>query len=225
MIRVDKSGHYRSHRHIATVILFRISLSKSEYAALAIAVVILVLHAFAPATALEYQRSLLTSQPWRIISGHLVHINWEHALINAVALWVVARLFAPDLTMQRQLATLFITAVVISVGLALTYPAIEWYRGLSGVLHGLFFAGAIAWLLQARPRDWRHLWLPAVLFVGGWIKIALEQPENVTMSRADWLNAPIITQAHLIGAACGTIVGVLFAITNSRAEQQRSQQQ
>ena len=204
-----------------------ISFSRAEVIAVAIALLMLMLQALPNVDALEYRYAALNDQPWRWLTGHFVHVNWQHALINAVALWVVARLFAPDLSASRQLIALLAAALAISAGLALLYPSIVWYRGLSGALHGLFFAGAAIWLIKARPRKFRELWLPSALFFGGWIKVALEQPGGATTPYAEWLGAGVVPQAHLVGAACGTLLGLVFALTdaNSRGKQQRRQQQ
>jgi rhomboid family GlyGly-CTERM serine protease len=204
-----------------------IPISRAEFVAIVIAALALFAQMMPSAVdALDYRYASLVSEPWRLITGHVVHVNWKHALINAVALWVVARLFAPDLNAWRQLTALLAAALAISVCLALLYPSIEWYRGLSGALHGLFFAGATKWLIQARPRTFRQLWLPSVLLLGGWIKVALEQPGGATTPYADWLGAGVVPQAHLIGAACGTVLGLLLAWTdaNARSKQQRSEQ-
>ncbi len=199
-------------------------LSPPERAAIAVALALLALHAFAPGDALEYQRGALARQPWRALTGHLVHVNWPHALINAAALWIVARLYAPDLSATRQAIALAASALAISAALAWLHPAIEWYRGLSGALHGLFFAGATSWLLTERPRSLRRLWLPAALVAGGWVKVVFEQPYDGALPRADWLGTAIVPQAHLIGAACGTVLGALFAATQTRAGEQRREQ-
>jgi rhomboid family GlyGly-CTERM serine protease len=198
--------------------------TRAERAALAIAIAALLMQALPVGDALEFRRPLLGAEPWRAITAHFVHVNWNHALINAAALVVVARLFAPDLAARRQLLTLVVGAAAISIGLALAYPGIAWYRGLSGVLHGLFFAGSAIWLMKARPRNWRRLWLPAALFFGGWIKVALEQPGGSRTPYAEWLGAGTVPQAHLIGAVCGTLLGLLFAALDARAEQQRREQ-
>ena len=204
-----------------------ISFSRAEVIAVAIALVMLMLQALPNVDPLEYRYAALNDQPWRWLTGHFVHVNWQHALINAVALWVVARLFAPDLNTSRQLIALLAAALAISACLAVLYPSIVWYRGLSGALHGLFFAGAAIWLIKARPRKFRELWLPSALFFGGWIKVALEQPGGSTTPYAEWLGAGVVPQAHLVGAACGTLLGLVFALTdaNSRGKQQRRQQQ
>ncbi|MGH8131522.1 MAG: hypothetical protein ACRES3_11775, partial [Steroidobacteraceae bacterium] len=44
--------------------------------------------------ALEYRRPLLSSQPWRLLTGHYVHLSLIHAMLNGVALLLLGRLFA-----------------------------------------------------------------------------------------------------------------------------------
>jgi rhomboid family GlyGly-CTERM serine protease len=196
--------------------------SSAERAAFALALLVLLLQAAPLGDALEYRRAALAAAPWRALTGHLVHVNWAHAAINALALLVVARLFAPDLTVRAQLAALALGALAIGAALAFFWPEVAWYRGLSGALHALFFAGAAKWLIEARPRTLRTLWLPVALFVGGWIKVLAEQPLDGASTYADWLGAPVVTQAHLIGALAGSVFGGLLAFAQStRQGQQR----
>jgi len=199
-------------------------MSRAERFALAGALTLLLLQAMsvalpALAPALEYRVAALTTEPWRVLSGHLVHINWPHALINAVAWVIVARLFAQELAPARQLCVVLVAALVVGLGLALVWRQIEWYRGFSGVLHALFFAGATAWLLQAyaarATRNPGALWLPAALAAGGWIKVWMEQPAAGTTPFAEWLGAATVPQAHLLGAVCGTAFGLVFARTRA----------
>jgi rhomboid family GlyGly-CTERM serine protease len=202
-----------------------IALSTAERWAIGIAATVLLLQASGFGDALEYRRALLASEPWRLITGHFVHINWPHALINAAALVIVARLFAPDLSAPRQALVLISAALLIGLGLGTFAPQVYWYRGLSGALHALFFAGATLWLASARPRTVRTLWLPVALVLGGWIKVALEQPTGEALPYADWLGAAVVPQAHLIGAAWGSALGLALALTNARRNEQRSEQQ
>jgi rhomboid family GlyGly-CTERM serine protease len=198
----------------------RFALSAAEWIALGIALALLLLQAAGAGDALDYRRELLAREPWRIVSAHLVHINWAHAAINAAALVIVARLFAPDLTPRQQLLVLALAALAISAALALLLPQIAWYRGLSGVLHALFFAGATKWLLEAQPRTARTLALPLVLVLGGWIKVVSEQPRGDVLPHVDWLGAAVVPQAHLTGALVGSALGVLFALTQTGRQQQ-----
>ena len=179
---------------------------------------------------LEYRRAALYVQPWRALTGHWVHINWPHALINAAAWVIVARLFATELASPRQQWVVVASASVgISVGLALAYPQIEWYRGFSGVLHALFFAGATIWLARAMAhpasRTLGALWLPGALVLGGWLKVLLEQPAAGVTPYAGWLDAATVPQAHLLGAACGTVIGLLFARARPSAALAKARQE
>jgi len=200
------------------------TITAAERCALALAAIALLLQAVDAGALLEYRRGLLVAQPWRLMSGHLVHINWMHALVNCIALVIVARLFAPELSALRQIAVLVVAAFVVGSGLAWFYPAVLWYRGLSGILHALFFAGAVAWLvasLRAQPRSARSIVVPALLVAGGWVKVAIEQPAGGTLPHAEWLGAAVVPQAHLLGAACGSVLGLAFALARrgGRAQQ------
>lgn len=198
--------------------------STAERCALALALVALLLQAVDAGALLEYRRGLLVAQPWRLMTGHLVHINWMHALVNVIALVIVARLFAPDLPALQQVGVLIVAAFVVGSGLAGFYPAVLWYRGLSGVLHALFFAGATAWLvtaLRTSPRDLRAIVFAALLVAGGCVKVAIEQPAGGVLPHADWLGAAVVPQAHLLGAACGALLGLAFALARRSGTQQQ----
>lgn len=204
-----------------------IELSRAERLALAGAALLLALHALPAAPWLEYRRAMLAAEPWRMLTGHLVHLNWPHALANAAAWLVVARLFAPELGARRQLLAALTACLGIALGLAWLYPQIAWYRGFSGVLHGLFFAGATraaSAALLARAR-WRARWLPLALAAGGTIKVALEQPDDAGTPFAAWLGAPTVPQAHLLGAAVGCALGLAWSIRRSAAAPARDEQE
>ena len=195
-------------------------LSVAERQALGGAALVLLVQAIVPLHgALEYRQALVASQPWRALTAHLVHVNWVHALLNLAAWLVVARLFAPELRTWRQPLVLAVAALAVTLHLALLHPGIVWYRGFSGTLHGVFFAGASAWLLalladgERRPRA---LWLPAVLVAGGWVKVLAEQPGGSLTPYAQWLGAGIVPQAHLAGAVAGSMLGLLFAWAGPR---------
>lgn len=161
---------------------------------------------------LEYRRAALVAEPWRLICGHLVHVNWTHALVNAGAWVVLAWLFAPTIGMKRQLASVALGAAFISLALAARYPSVEWYRGASGALHALFFAGATAAVgLRLRQRRARAAAVPMLLLAGGWMKVALEQPVGGATPYAEWLAATTVPQAHLLGAIAGALLGLLFS--------------
>lgn len=191
-------------------------ISATEQQAFAGALVVCALQALAPLPPwLEYRHELLGAQPWRVFSAHFVHLNWEHAVVNVAAWIVVARLFSTELTSGRHLAVIAVSALGVSAWLAWIHPEIAWYRGLSGVLHGIFFAGAIAWTIAAMrlaDKDKTSLFLPIALIAVGWAKVIAEQPAGSAMPYAEWLDAAIVPQAHLAGSIIGTALGAMIAL-------------
>lgn len=186
-------------------------LERAEWTALGAAVLIVLLQAGgALPAALEYRADAWWREPWRLVGAHVVHVNWRHAIVNAAAWWLVARLFGAELPARRQALAALVALAAVDAGLVLLYPAIAWYRGASGVLHGLFFAGATAWLLGAL-RTRRAPWWPALLLAGATVKLVIEQPATSLTPYAGWLEAPTVPQAHWLGAVGGTLAGLAFA--------------
>src|SRR5580658_8133225 len=94
---------------------------------------------------LGYQREALERyQWWRLISAHLVHLDWRHAILNCAGLIVLWALFAREFTPRRWLWILLLAALTIDAGLWFAHPSVHWYLGASGVLHGAWAAGALA---------------------------------------------------------------------------------
>lgn len=165
--------------------------------------------------ALEYRRTLLYSEPWRLLTGHFTHLSLLHAVVNTVALLLLAQLFAGRLRATEQWAVLAVAPIVLSLVFWLAMPALSWYRGLSGVLHALYFTGCVIWLLTSSGRA---RWLPIAALAGGAIKVLLEQPWDDSFPWARWLGAAVVPQAHLIGALVGTAAGLLLAARRKKQQ-------
>ena len=85
----------------------------------------------------------------------------------------------------------------IDAGLWFLDPAIEWYVGASGWLHGVLAAGALAHL-RRREADG---YLLAVLLT---VKLAVEQRGALPLAG----DMPVVVQAHLYGAMGGLAVAL-----------------
>jgi rhomboid family GlyGly-CTERM serine protease len=150
--------------------------------------------------ALGYQREALSHfQWWRLFSAHLVHLNWRHALLNCAGLILLWALFAREFAPSRWLWIVSSAALCIDLGLWFRYPAVDWYLGASGVLHGVWAAGAYA------------LWrrgdvLGAVLMGLLLIKLAYEQYSGQSIFIGD---IPVLTAAHWLGALGGLAAALM----------------
>lgn len=158
--------------------------------------------------ALEYRRALLRSEPWRLLTGHFVHLSLVHAVLNAVALLLIGRLFSDRVRMVELVAVLLVSSILISLAFLAMMPQLLWYRGLSGALHAVFFAGSLVWLTQARGRG---RYLPAAALAAGALKVLLEQPWDSSYPMREWLGGAVVPQAHLFGALAGVAAGLLLA--------------
>jgi rhomboid family GlyGly-CTERM serine protease len=170
-------------------------------------VVVLLLQFLGLAEELEYLRPLLPSEPWRLVTGHFVHISWLHTVLNCVALLLLERLFEGRLRRPEQWIVLAAAPLAVSLAFWIALPELIWYRGLSGALHAFYFAGCVVWLGTASGRA---RWLPGAALAGGAIKVLLEQPWDATFPFQEWLGAAVVPQAHLIGALVGVAAGLVL---------------
>ena len=143
---------------------------------------------------LQYDRQALqATEWWRLLSAHLVHMGTPHLLFNLGGLLLLGMLFGREYSLVRWALITLLSMAAIDAGLWYLRPQVAWYLGASGVLHGLWSAGACA---QLRRRRWQTaLPLGALL-----VKLAFEQWQG----RSTLLGGlPVIIDAHVFGAFGG----------------------
>ena len=139
---------------------------------------------------------------WLLFSGHIVHLNWSHWLLNMAGLAIVAFFFSSHASFRQWLAVILVSACVINIGLWWWMPEISNYVGLSGVLHGLFLYGALR-EIRFYPVSGYVLTLVLIgKLVWEFFNGALPGSEDMTGGR-------VLTEAHLLGATGGTLVWLL----------------
>lgn len=148
--------------------------------------------------ALRYDRDALAAgEWWRLATAHLVHLGFEHAAVDLLALALLWMLFFRDYSPRAWLTILAGAAAAIDLGLWTLDSTLIWYVGSSGVLHGVFAAGAVAHLRRGE----RDGWLLAAMLVA---KLIYEQ----------WVGAlplvpgPVVVDAHLYGALGGVLAAL-----------------
>ena len=171
-------------------------------AAIGLVLTTLALAALGPdaAAVLRYERAAIAAGAWwRLLTGHLVHLGWAHALLNIVGLAMVGLLVGSALSGRFWVLGLILCALGTSAGLWWFAPSTEWYVGLSGVLHGLLVLGAGARLGQGNKIGWVVLILVAV-------KITVEQIAGPSTGTAELISGRVIVDAHLFGALTGLLL-------------------
>ena len=151
---------------------------------------------------LRYDRvGLAHAEFWRLVSGHLVHLNWQHATLNLAGLALMWALFFGDYSPRQWLCVLAVAALAIDAGFWWLEPRLAWYVGLSGVLHGVMSAGTWAHL---KRRDW-DAWFLVAFIVG---KLAWEQSQGALPFSGSAGRLHVVVDAHLFGAMGGLLVAV-----------------
>ena len=152
--------------------------------------------------ALSWDRGALAGgQPWRFLSGHFVHLGWSHLLLNLAGLALIAWIVGRAWDRLGWLLVSLVSIAVIGVGFWTLNPRLEWYVGLSGLLHGLLAAGLVVGIAR---RETESIVL-AVLVAG---KLAWEQFAGPLPGSEGASGGAVIVDAHLYGAVGGILAAV-----------------
>jgi len=152
---------------------------------------------------LRYARGpILHGEWWRLVSGHLVHFDPMHAVMNMAGLVLLWLLFVADARPRQWAIVALVSAVTISLSLWIRHPEVEWYLGLSGVLHGVWAAACIhaftRWRLEA--------FVSAALLVA---KLLLEPRLGALSTALLGGGLHVVVVAHLYGALGGLLAAVV----------------
>ena len=192
------------HRHIRNVL---------HHAAipLSICLICLLLQVFAPHTTefLRYQRiPIIDGQWWRLLSGNFVHLGWGHVLMNLAGLLLIWLLIGRLLNNRQWLIVILTGSLAVGLGLLIFDPGLDWYVGLSGMLHSMFVAG----LIISIRRGYRLEWL---LLLGLVLKLVWEQTSGALPGSTTLAGGAVIVDAHLYGAVSGLLVGLFIRSANA----------
>jgi rhomboid family GlyGly-CTERM serine protease len=179
------------------------------YALLAVlALVALLLLGGTPVlAALRFEREhIAAGELWRLLSGHFVHLDVRHALADGAGLVLLWALFARALPVRDWGWVLLGSLVAIDAGLWWLTPAIAWYAGISGLLHGVWAAGSAAGTARRDPAS-------VVLLLVLVLKLAWEDQHGASFVLAGFA---VITSVHLHGA-----VGALVVLAVLRLRERR----
>lgn len=152
---------------------------------------------------LQYQRSdIAGGEFWRVFTGHFVHLNFSHALLNSIGTLLLACVLREEISRRDWWTLTLLAPFVISLGLWLKQPTLTGYAGFSGVLHGLLYFG----VLRMLPRAPLLALAVLVLLVGRqvWEQTGFYDPDYLRSLIA----GRVMPDAHLFGALTGTLLGL-----------------
>jgi rhomboid family GlyGly-CTERM serine protease len=152
--------------------------------------------------ALRYERAAVASgEWWRLITAHLVHLDLEHAALNALGVVLMWSLFARDFSPRQWLVIVLTTFAAIDAGLWFRDTHVDWYVGASGALHGVMTAGTVA---HVRRGDLDG-WILAIFII---VKLLYEQwSGQLPFSQS---GVPVVVNAHLYGALGGLAMAAIM---------------
>jgi rhomboid family GlyGly-CTERM serine protease len=173
---------------------------------LGVAALLALLQAADLRSALEYQRdAVLHGQVWRLLTASLVHLGWVHLVRDLAGLCLIWGLFSHWLDERTWLWLMTGCALGVGVGLLAFAPGVIWYVGISGVLFGMFCAGALC-EYRSRPLYASALLLGMAAIIV-WALVAGALPGETI-----GLGGKVVPQAHLFGALAGGLILLLRAV-------------
>lgn len=153
---------------------------------------------------LRYERAAIgDGEYWRLLSGHFVHLGYPHLLLNLIGLLLVWLLVGRHYSTQRWVLVAAISIAVMDAGFWFLEADLRWYVGLSGLLHGLLLAGAIAGI-RSLPAE------SIVICAAVVAKLAYEQLVSPLPGSESLAGGAVFVNAHLYGAIGGALSAFVF---------------
>jgi len=152
---------------------------------------------------LQFDRSLIEQgEFWRILTGNLIHYNFEHLWMNLAGLALGMYLLAFRYSLIYWFIMVIFCSIAVGVGLYFFDTNMRYYVGLSGALHGILVAGAITEYFYNKTTS-----VLLLLFIV--CKLAYEQfigPLSAPLSSS----TSVAVNAHLYGAISGILIWVVL---------------
>jgi rhomboid family GlyGly-CTERM serine protease len=150
-------------------------------------------------TRLRYDRAAIAeSEFWRLATGHFAHLGISHMLLNIAGLALVWLLVGSAWSLWQWAFIMLVSLAFIDLGFWFFDPGLNWYVGLSGLLHSMLVAGIIGRIREA-PVESLALGV-IVLAKVGWEQFAGPLPGSESSA-----GGAVVVNAHLYGAIAGII--------------------
>ncbi len=155
---------------------------------------------------LNYHRSAIADgQIWRLLTGHLIHSNLWHLLLNLASLLMIGWLFSQHLTYKIWIIIFTLSALMISFAYYFTAPQFEYYVGLSAILYAVIIIGALL--------DIKHQPMIAgliLLVVTG--RVIWQQIYGTADDLEQLIEQRVAVESHLFGIITGYFQGLILLL-------------
>jgi rhomboid family GlyGly-CTERM serine protease len=153
-----------------------------------------------------YDRNLISDgEWWRYVTGHFLHTNSYHLLLNVAGLGLLWALHG-FYYQYKSIIWVILLCIGTSSGIYFFSKNLVWYVGLSGMLHGLFIIGAYFDVTKKMKTGW-------LLLIAVWVKVIYEQYVGPSQEIAELIGANVAIDAHLYGTITGSLM-ILYLYFN-----------
>ncbi len=180
--------------------------NKSLFFFISIALLISVLWILGEPTleALMYHRQAIAEgQYWRFITGHLVHSNGWHLLLNLASLIMIGLLFNHHLSITFWFIVFVVSAFLISAAYFWYAPEFDYYVGLSAVLYAAIIIGALL-DLKEQPL------IAAIILIVVTGRVIWQQYAGSVDGLAEIIDSRVAIESHLFGIISGYLIGMIL---------------
>ncbi len=155
---------------------------------------------------LRYDRpAIADGEVWRLLSGHFVHLGYQHLALNLAGLALVWLLVGRRFGTRQWSLVATICIAVMSTAFWFLDADMHWYVGLSGLLHGLLVAGAMRGIPSL---PWESVTICFLITA----KLAYEQLVGPLPGSELAAGGAVIVNSHLYGAAGGALSAIVLYI-------------
>ena len=185
--------------------------SPAIWLALLIAVLCISLQFAGLAETWRFDRQDIASGAWYLLlTGNFVHLGAGHLWMNMAGFALIVVLYWQHFSLSEWAVIVLLSSVSVGMALFFRDPAIGWYVGFSGTLHGLIIAGGLA--------DLKHYPKYAILVLSLVIgKLIWEQFFGALPGSEEVAGGSVVVNSHLYGAIAGALIALaLLAIRRLR---------
>ncbi|MCP4413240.1 MAG: rhombosortase [Gammaproteobacteria bacterium] len=173
---------------------------------MAVIIIVLWLMGESASNMLTYHRSAIADgQIWRLFTGHLIHSNLWHLLLNLASLIMIGWLFSQHLSYKIWMILFTLSALMISFAYYFTAPQFEYYVGLSAILYAVIIIGAL--------QDIKHQPTIAgliLLVVTG--RVIWQQLYGTADELEQLIDQRVAIESHLFGIITGYVLGMIVIL-------------